>query len=86
MLQSRQPITDANYEAFQAYCRENPKPHLTSTAGRTRTMSTEIMADWLLAHPGCTEDEIRSEFTDDEIARFLKPAKQYAIRKSGDLH
>jgi len=86
MFQSRQPITDAYYEAFRADCIANPKPHLTSTAGRTRTMSREIMGDWLLAHPGCTEDEIRSEFTDDEVSRFLKPAKQYAIRKSGDLH
>lgn len=86
MLHSRQPITDAGYEAFQAFYRDNPKPHLTSTAGRTRTMSTEIMGDWLLAHPGCTEEDVQFEFTDDEVKRFFRSAKQYAIRKSGDLH
>lgn len=83
---TRQPITDANYAAFEASCIANPKPHLTSTAGRTRTMSKEIMGDWLLAHPGCTQDDVEAEFTADEIRRFFKPAKQYAIRKSGDLH
>lgn len=86
MLHTRQPITDANYEAFRAACIENPKPHLSLTAGRTRLMSTEIMGEWLLAHPGCTQDDVESEFTADEIRRFFKPAKQYAIRKSGDLH
>lgn len=83
---TRQPVTDANYEAFRAACVADPKPHLSSTAGRTRLMSTEIMADWLLAHPGCTQDDVEAEFTAEEIGRFFRAAKQYAIRKSGDLH
>lgn len=83
---TRQPITDANYEAFRAASMADPKPHITSTEGRTRHMSVEIMGNWLLSHPGCLQDDIESEFTADEISRFFKPAKQYAIRKSGDLH
>ena len=27
-----------------------------------------------------------TEFTADEVKRFFRPAKQHAIRKSGDLH
>lgn len=83
---TRTPVETAGIDAFVAECIANPKPHLAVAGGRTRMMSTEMMADWLLAHPGCTQDEIDAEFTADEIRRFFKPAKEYAIRKSGDLN
>ena len=86
MQSHRQPITDANYEAFMAACIANPKPHV-STVGKTRrVMSVEIMGDWLVARPGCTMEDIRSEFTETEVGRFLVSARDYAIRRSGDMH
>lgn len=86
MYPTRTPVETANVEAFHAAGIANPKPHLSIEQGRTRLMSVEIMGDWLLAHPGCLQDDLESEFTEDEIARFFRAAKQYAIRKSGDLH
>lgn len=81
-----QPITDEGYKAFFADCLANPKPHLSVQSGRTRLMSAEIMGEWMLARPGCTEDHLAAEFTADERKRFSEAAKDYAIRKSGDVH
>ena len=82
MYESRQPITKAYIEAAMAL----PLPHVSNPGANPRIMSAVIMGDWMLAHPGCTIDDLRAEFSSVELTKFLGPARDYAIRKSGGVH
>lgn len=79
---SRTPVEDANVEAhFQA-----SKPLISNAGHKPRVMTAAIMGEWLRARPGVTEEALAKEFTAAERQRFLDDARDYAIRRSGDLH
>jgi hypothetical protein len=79
---TRTPVEDANIEAhFQA-----SKPLISNAASQPRIMSAAIMGEWLRARPGVTEDALAIEFTKAELRHFLNEARDYAIRRSGDVH
>ena len=82
MYPTRQPITTANWEAAMASA---PVPHVSNPAN-PRVVDTRVMGEWMLGHPGCTMDDLKSEFSSTELKKFLEPARDYAIRKSGGVH
>lgn len=79
---TRQPITSANYEAAMASA---PMPHV-SNPENPRIVDVRVMGEWMLGHPGCTMDDLKSEFSTAELTKFLASARDYAIRKSGGIH
>jgi hypothetical protein len=79
---TRTPVEDANIEAhFQS-----SRPLVSNAAGKPRVMTAAKMGEFLRARPGILESDLAKEFTAAEIARFLPEARDYAIRRSGDLH
>jgi hypothetical protein len=79
---TRTPVEDANVEAhFRA-----SKPLVSNAGAKPRVMTAAIMGEWLRERQSVTEDDFRKEFTRAERERFEDEARDYALRRSGDLH
>lgn len=80
---SRQPITDANYEAFMA---ETAGRTIVSNAGaKPRIVTEESMAEWIRDQPYVTQEILDRTFTKSE-QRLFEKARERALRLSGDVH
>lgn len=80
---SRQPITDANFEA-----------HMAATAGQAivsnahknpRIVTEESMAEWIRDRQYVTQDILDRTYTKSE-QRLFPAARERALRLSGDLN
>lgn len=79
---TRQPITDANYEAAMA----SPTQGVVSNINNyPREVTVESMAEWIRNRQYVTQDILDRTYTKSE-QRLFPYARERALRLSGDVH
>jgi hypothetical protein len=80
---SRQPITDANYEAAMASCAG--RAIVSNVKANPRIVTVESMAEWIRDRQYVTQDILDRTYTKSE-QRLFPAARERALRLSGDLN
>ena len=59
------------------------QPYVPPT--KIRRVTPSSMADYLIAHPGCTRDDMALEFTPSEVTAHYEAARTLAITRAGEM-
>lgn len=80
---SRQPITDANYEAAMAEA--SGRAIVSNVTAKPRIVTVRSMAEWIRSQAYITQDILDRAFTRAE-QRLFEPARELALKLSGDVN